>query len=246
MSWPFGPIDPKINLIEGLPLLTLDAETTFQVENGKLNPTPHDPQNELVSVGYRYTLHTAKSVSHIDNYLCFFHNEEPSTPNAVSELQEVLDDTAILIGHNVKFDMEYLIVSGFNIHETKISVWDTMLVEYIFLRALPGKISLAEVLKRRGLTPKYTGMDEYLQKKISVEDIPWEIVLNRGRQDVSSTYELFLAQLKDLEIDDVYELLNAYNLKHFHQMAFKLFGKKNNERLVTDDNINKSNVSCIM
>ncbi len=246
MSWPFGPVDLKINLLEGLPILTLDLETTFQVEDGKTNPSPHNSENEIVSAGYKYTLHTSKSISHIDNYLCFYHTGEPSTPNAVIELQEVLDDTALLVGHNIKFDIEYLLVNGFNIDDTKICIWDTMLVEYIFLRALPGRISLAEVLKRRDLTPKYTGMDKYLEAGVSTEKIPWQVVLKRGRQDVSSTYELFLDQLKDLEVTDVYDLLNAYNWQHFKQTTFKLFGKKNNERLITDSYIDKPDVSCIM
>ncbi len=246
MADPFQKVDPKIYLLEGLPILTLDVETTFQVENGKKNPSPHIPKNNLVSVGYKRTLHTKKSISHIDNYLCFFHNTEACTPNAIEELQDVLDDTLLIIGHHLKFDIEWLLISGFNLDSVNVSIWDTMLVEYIFLRALPKRISLEEVLKRRGLTPKYEGMHSYLDKNISVEDIPWDVVLNRGRGDVNSTYELFLDQLKDLEIEDIQDLLNAYNWKDFRETTNMIFGKENGERPITNDNINKSNVHSLM
>ena len=87
-------------------ITTLDVETSFDVdEKGNKISSPFNG-NMLVSVGYKMDDNFVK-------YLCFYHRDEPPTPNAKKELQDVLDRTDVLIGHNIKFDYSWLVQCGF-------------------------------------------------------------------------------------------------------------------------------------
>ena len=75
-------------------ITTLDVETTFDVDaDNKITSSPFNG-NTLVSVGY-------KTDDNPVEYLCFYHRDEPPTPNAKKILQNVLDKTDVLVGHNI-------------------------------------------------------------------------------------------------------------------------------------------------
>ena len=94
-------------------------------------------------------------------------------------MQKVLDETGLLVGHNLKFDYNWLVSCGFTYNER---MYDTMIIEYTFAKGLKRGFSLADSCKRRGLDLKATDLiDPYLKKKISYEDIPWEVVEEYGK-----------------------------------------------------------------
>ena len=94
-----------------------DVETSFQLtEDGKKDPSAKNPKNFLVSFGIN------------DEYIFFKHSEFKGVPNR-KVIQDILDKTTLLIGHNIKFDLLWLWESGFK-YDGKVC--DTMLIEYVF------------------------------------------------------------------------------------------------------------------
>tara|TARA_R100000988_G_C3891405_1_gene112970 strand:- start:84 stop:401 length:318 start_codon:yes stop_codon:yes gene_type:complete len=73
-------------------ITTFDVETSFQVtEEGKLDPSSKNPNNFLISMGLN------------DEYIFFKHREYHGTPNRKA-VQDMLDKTTLLVGHNIKSD----------------------------------------------------------------------------------------------------------------------------------------------
>ena len=81
---------------------TFDVETSFQItEEGKLDPSPKNPDNFLVSLGIN------------DEYVFFKHRDFKGIPDR-KVIQDILDKTTLLVGHNIKFDLLWLWEAGFN------------------------------------------------------------------------------------------------------------------------------------
>jgi DNA polymerase I-like protein with 3'-5' exonuclease and polymerase domains len=171
-----------------LRITVLDNETTYQLTaDKKKDPSPFNPLNKLVSVGYKQI--TTEVVK--EGYLCFFHNNKAPTKGAKEELQSVLDNTDLLVGHNLKFDLEWLFECGFKYEG---EVWDTMLCEYVLSRGQKLGMGLDDSCARYGLKQKLDAIQEYMDRDISFENIPWETVEEYGRNDVTITYALYLKQ----------------------------------------------------
>ena len=176
-------------------ITVLDAETSFQIIDGKVDPLPFNPNNCLVSIGVN------------DEYYFFNHNHEnfdiQSNHKAV---QDILDKTTLLVGHNIKFDLVWLLESGFKYTGR---LYDTMIGEYILLRGLRKPLSLKDICKRRSISQKSDAVDDYMKRKISFEDIPVSIIEEYGRQDVVSTRALFNAQIVDFKKEGNKPLLKS-------------------------------------
>ena len=169
-------------------ITVVDVETTFvKDKTGKLDPSPFQKDNQLVSVGIN------------DEYFCMYHKTYTDFHLAKNykAIQDILDKTTLLIGHNLKFDLAWLYECGFK-YEGR--VYDTMVAEYILLRGLKRRLSLKESCLRRRITQKLDIIDTYLKQDIGFEQIPWNVVEKYGRQDIISTHALFDDQMKDLRL----------------------------------------------
>ena len=162
---------------------TLDIETTFKKDDsGKTDVDPYTG-NMLVSVGYK---------NDTENYLCFSHTGKQPTENGFEELQSVLDNTELLVGHNIKFDLKWLLACNFK-YTGKL--WDTMIAEYVIHGGDKVPLSLSECVKRYGLDQKRTDLTErYMKDGISFDCMPWHIVEEYGRADVNITEQLYKKQ----------------------------------------------------
>jgi DNA polymerase I-like protein with 3'-5' exonuclease and polymerase domains len=98
----------------------IDVETTVVMLHGKKDSSPYRPHTRLVSVGLEYEGRA--------DYFCIYHTHQPSSEGAVEAIQKVLDDTTLLIGHNIKFDFNWMRSCGFK-YDRKI--YDTMNWEYL-------------------------------------------------------------------------------------------------------------------
>ena len=174
----------------------LDVETTFKVaEDNKLDSDPHTG-NMLVSVGYDQRGAVQYDGEEGKGYLCFYHQDRPPTDNGKQILQAVLDNTTVLVGHNIKFDLRWLRACGF-VYTGKVH--DTMICEYLINGGSKVPLSLKKCCERYALSPKKTDLTEKdLQDKISFEKIPWPIVQEYGEADVQVTKELYEAQLDNM------------------------------------------------
>ena len=180
----------------------LDIETTYSVNEDKKSDADPYTGNMLVSVGYIH--------GYEQNYLCFYHKEQEPTEKARDILQGVLDDTDLLVGHNIKFDLKWLRACGF-IYTGKVH--DTMIAEYILHGGEKVPLSLAKCCERYALPQKKTGLiEEYMKKNVSFESIPWPIVKEYGEADVQITKELYEAQLSNMpnSLKNTNDLMNEF------------------------------------
>jgi len=176
-------------------ITVLDVETSFQIIDGKVDPLPFNPNNCLVSIGVN------------DEYYFFNHNHESfDIQSNHKAVQDILDKTTLLVGHNIKFDLVWLLESGFKYTGR---LYDTMIGEYILLRGLRKPLSLKDICKRRSISQKSDVVDNYMKRKISFEDIPVSIIEEYGRQDVVSTRALFNAQIVDFKKEGNKPLLKS-------------------------------------
>ena len=75
-------------------ITVFDIETSFQlIDNDvkKKDPSFNHPDNFIVSIGMN------------DDYFFFKHDEYFGEPE-VKKVQDILDKTTLLVGHNIKFD----------------------------------------------------------------------------------------------------------------------------------------------
>jgi len=171
-------------------ITTLDVETTFQRDaSRRSDPTPFHHDNYLVSVQYN------TCSDNTPKFVWFNHDEKvPDAKMSHSQVQSVLDETKLLIGHNIKFDLVWLWESGFKYSNR---VYDTMIGEYLLLRGQKWGVSLEESCKRRKVALKKTDLiDDYLAKGMGFNKMPPEVVEEYGCADILSTRELYDSQLE--------------------------------------------------
>jgi len=179
-------------------ITVLDVETSFQIKEGKVDPLPFNPDNRLVSIGIN------------DEYYFFSHNhKEFDVKSNHKKVQDTLNKTKLLIGHNIKFDLVWLLESGFK-YDGKL--YDTMIGEYVLLRGMRKPLSLKDICKRRSIAQKSDAVDQYMKNKISFENIPVDIIEEYGRQDVVSTRALFDAQMTDFKKESNRPLLKSVKM----------------------------------
>ena len=172
----------------------VDVETSYQpTKHGGKDPLPFNPKNILVSVGindeYYFTNHTQR----VDEG-CYY------------KIQAVLDKTTLLVGHNIKFDLEWLLEAGFK-YEGK--VYDTMLGEYILNRGIRKSLTLDMCCKRRNLGEKSKLIQEEMDLGRSLENIDADTVEEYGRIDVEITRKLFDSQMDDFKSEQNRGLLRT-------------------------------------
>ena len=167
-------------------ITVFDIETSFQNVEGlkKQDPSPKHPDNFIVSIGIN------------DEYFFFKHNEYRGNP-PVKEVQEILNKTTLLVGHNIKFDLAWIYEAGFT-YDGKI--YDTMIGEYILGRGVKKSLKLKDCCSRRNVSRKLDTTESYIKEGISFEKIPMKIVDEYGRQDVRATRSLFNSQMTDFKL----------------------------------------------
>ena len=165
-------------------ITVVDVETSFVTgENGKTDPSPFNSRNKLVSVG-------------INNEYLFFNHDERQDNGAFIKVQNILDKTTLLIGHNLKFDLAWLYEVGFKYSG---KVYDTMIGEYVLQRGVRKALSLKECCNRRKLSSKSDATQDFINQGISFEMMPSKIVEEYGRQDITVTRELYHSQVVDFK-----------------------------------------------
>jgi DNA polymerase-1 len=165
-------------------ITVVDVETSFVTgENGKTDPSPFNSKNKLVSVG-------------INNEYLFFNHDERQDNGAFIKVQNILDKTTLLIGHNLKFDLAWLYEVGFKYSG---KVYDTMIGEYVLQRGVRKALSLKECCNRRKLSSKSDATQDFINQGISFEMMPSKIVEEYGRQDIAVTRELYHSQVDDFK-----------------------------------------------
>jgi DNA polymerase I-like protein with 3'-5' exonuclease and polymerase domains len=131
----------------------------------------------------------------------WYHSERPDITEEdrlkiTFELQEEIDKlgpTGILVGHNVKFDMNW--VKWFNVDLSRVRIWDTCLADFM-LSGQDKTIDqdLSSCCEREGIATKTDVVKTYWDAGVPTHEIPLRILLPYQKNDVEITAELFKSQ----------------------------------------------------
>ena len=177
-------------------ITTVDVETSWQKnENGGYDPSPFHQDNILVSVGLN---------SYFGDEYYFTNHSERIDEGCFHKIQETLDKTTLLVGHNIKFDLMWLLEAGFKYSGR---VYDTMLGEYILNKGIRKSLTLEMSCRRRKIGSKDSAIKEWMDRGVSFENIPADVVEEYGKIDVQITRRLFDSQMADFKLEKNKHLL---------------------------------------
>ena len=187
--------------MDKLNVLTLDVETTHKDKlGGGTTALPHFG-NRLVSVGWKWLLNQDV------NYEFYYHKDSDYNydANVAQKIQDDLDETDVLVGQNIKFDITWLRACGFKYDG---HLYDTMVAEYLRAKTRKWSLSLESLAKRYNVKQKEVDLiAPYLKDKKTFYDIPADIVEEYGKADVIATEQVAVKQLEafGLTFEELYE-----------------------------------------
>ena len=190
-------------------IIVLDLETTVQFgEDKSKDNSPYHPKNKMVSSHWRMI--EGGEIGPAQRAI-FNHNEKNGQDADSSDaMRHDISQADVMVCHNAKFDVSYLLESGFSIPKR---VYCTMVGEYIFARGQRQELSLKATAERRDVTRKKSDLvDDLFKSGVGFEAMPLETVIEYADADVLSTAEIYLAQQKDLLKDSNKGLLPTFNL----------------------------------
>jgi DNA polymerase I-like protein with 3'-5' exonuclease and polymerase domains len=167
--------------------LVLDVENSVTKRNGKDHLDPFEPSNELVQVGM------LNADDHKQRWIVNLNHDEAkdTTGKGRKFIQQVLDQTELLIMHNAQHDLMWLWESGYTYDG---SIYDTMLAEYVLDRGQRSPLSLAACAERRQLeVQKDDTLKRYFKEGYNTNEIPLKELSFYLRHDLLTTSELYHA-----------------------------------------------------
>lgn len=207
-------------------IIVLDIETTVEFledideETGKIKKSvdnsPFNPKNKIVTVHWR-TITTDDKEFILDNTYTIgdakhsvFHHNDCTNTDSRQELDKDLADADIFVAHNAKYDIMYLLESGFIIPP---EVYCTMIGEYIQARGKEVALSLEAIAIRRNVEQKKLDTTKkYFDAGVGYEAMPLPIVLEYGDADVLSTCYIYLQQMEEWSLPKNKTLVNIVSL----------------------------------
>ena len=175
-------------------ILVLDVENTTTNRDGKLHLDPFEPDNSLTMVGVL----KAEDWDGVVYTYVFNHQEKTITDDtAEKRLQEMLDKTTLLVGHNLQYDLQWLWATGFKYDG---DIYDTMLGDYILQRGQKGSVSLENSAIRHKLPlQKSDTLKSYFSRGFQTDEIPLDELTKYLEQDLYVTRSLYWV------LEDLYE-----------------------------------------
>ena len=209
-------------------VLVLDVETTVQRRDGIIDGSPFNENNRLVSVHYQWLQSPITSL--------VFHHKEKQSPDDPSPFREALSEADVIVAHNAKFDIQWLIESGFKI-SSKQKVYCTMIGEYIFLRGQTKfSKSLANTAERRKVSRKKSELiDDLFKEGMGFEEIPLPTVIEYAEADVQSCAEIYVSQ--QTELKDHPGLIPTFDL--MNEMLLFLVEIEKNGIMIDSDELDR-------
>lgn len=154
-------------------VVTFDTETTTTCKGNPFNHT-----NSVVTMQTKVNDETPEVFAKQD----------------FSKVPDILQAASIVVGANLKFDLHWLQRElGIKLN----CVWDVQLAEFILSKQQWKYPDLATMCDKYGVTRKLDVVkNEYWDKGIDTDQIPFEVLAEYGAGDVQSTYEVFLKQVE--------------------------------------------------
>ena len=163
-------------------MLVLDVETTTSNKG-----SPYDSKNHLVCFSwYQPVSGGAKQWSDDAAYLC----------------KSLIDGAKLLIGFNFKFDVHWLTNAGISFQGKKI--WDVQIAEFILSRQTNRFPSLNETCIKYGHpTKRDVVKEDFWDKGIDTDAIPWEILEDYASFDAYLTYLCYRSQIELMTPEEI-------------------------------------------
>ena len=185
--------------------IILDVENTTTKRDGKLHLDPFEPDNSLTLVGVLDWLEYDSEV------FVFDHKEKRITDDDSKErLQRVLDNTTLLIGHNLQYDLQWLWACGFKYDG---EIFDTMLGEYILQRGQKQSVSLENCAIRYDLDMKKSDtLKDYFRRGFQTDEIPLDELSEYLHQDLVVTKSLYWKLREEYDKPEAKSLINVRDI----------------------------------
>lgn len=162
--------------------------TIFDVETTISNKgNPFDQTNKLCYAGFK-----TGSKTHL------FDVEYSDSPCDVDAIQDILRNSVLLVGFNIKFDLHWIKKYGLDFSNCRI--WDCQLVHFILTGQRETYPSLNSVADYYGLGSKLDVVaSEYWDKGIDTSLIPKDVLEEYLVGDLQLTEQVYLKQIEELE-----------------------------------------------
>jgi len=160
---------------------------------------PWQPGSFMVAVGY--CLNDGPVTTHL-----LRHATEFVKPSAVSllEIQAAVNAADIIVGHNIKFDVNWLKFLGISFEGKKL--WCTMTADYLMSGQYSQPRKLNDVAARYKLGCKLDEVAKYWDQGFETDEIPSDILLSYLAQDVSLTRDVYNFQFPIIEKNKLLKL----------------------------------------
>ena len=185
--------------------IILDVENTTTKRDGKLHLDPFEPDNSLTLVGVLDYLEYDSEI------FVFDHKEKKAKDDDSKErLQRVLDNTTLLIGHNLQYDLQWLWACGFKYQG---QIFDTMLGEYILQRGQKQSVSLENCAIRYDLDMKKSDtLKDYFRRGFQTDEIPLDELSKYLHQDLIVTKGLYWRLIEEYDKPESKSLINVRDI----------------------------------
>lgn len=162
--------------------------TIFDVETTTSNKgNPFDQTNKLCYAGFK-----------TGNQTHLFDVEYSDSPCDVDSIQDILRDSMLLVGFNIKFDLHWIKKYGLSFDTCRI--WDCQLVHFILTGQTESYPSLNDVAAYYNLGAKLDIVaSEYWDRGIDTPLVPKDILEAYLAVDLAITEQVYLKQVEELE-----------------------------------------------
>jgi len=180
-------------------ILVLDLETTVKRVEGRIDNSPFNPFNKCVSAHYCFLKEDFLLNLPVVTNDIFFHTLLEQSDYAVADhtkLKQSLKEADLLVCHNAKFDIMWLLEMGFELPD---NVYCTLIGEYVLCKGQRQPLSLKESALRRRLVNQKKGdlVDQLFREGTDFSEMPIDTMLEYAEADVLTTGELYLSQQQD-------------------------------------------------
>ena len=174
-----------------------------------------------------------------EDVIWFDHCTENPTTKGVDKIQHAVDEASVIVGHNLKFDINILRKwLGIKFNNTKL--FCTMTGDFLITgqNTRNFSFSLNEVCKRYGLSSKIDKVKSFWEGGIDTYDIPSDILHEYVLDDTRKAFELYKMQqhkIEQLGLQKVVAIQNEfiYSLSDMEINGFK-WDKEKAEALVDE------------
>lgn len=191
-------------------ILFLDVETSdTENKKGVRDPSPYHPTNFLVSFGWK----TRGYETDTSGYMYFQHTDFTEGPEAAKQqLQRLLDECDLLVAFNAKFELSWLLETGFK-YDRLVS--DPMVTCYVLAKGTSVSLDLNSCCLRYSCVAKLGDLvSDYWNSGLGFDKIPIAIVTQYGTRDVECLEQLYDATEKELAKDENKSLIPVVKMSH--------------------------------